>query len=195
MVFPHLRAKIWENILFPFSRFFLLDRRLIGIFVFVRIVRWVPLFFHLHAPFQMIHSLPYRISSSFKSFKHAKSICALLPSVPGAFTEMSEVNLSVPGCLLVCLIFSYYYCFICYSKRLLPIICVSIIDTCFVCLHLCVSRMDIIVMMSWWVSSCIEVILLFVNAYVILPSQSLVINCYKVSKLLQVSLKDILLLG
>jgi len=72
MSFPHLRAKIWENhatiscFLF-LLRFFLVHRH--DFFILLNNYHWL---FHLQAPFQMIRSFPYRISSSFHS------ICALV---------------------------------------------------------------------------------------------------------------------
>jgi len=101
IVFPRLRAKIWENhATISCSFAFSLSRP-----SFSSIIKWVPLTFHLHASFQMIYSFPYRISSS------RFVLWLFTATVPGAFTEMSEVHHpSVPGCL-VCLIFSNY-CFV-----------------------------------------------------------------------------------
>ena len=111
------------------------------------IIRWVPLTF----------SPPRFLSNdSFVSLQDfVESICALVvyATVLGAFTEMSEVNHpSFPGCL-VCLIFSNYCFVIRKNFYYLPItyyylLCVFIIDTCFVPPVLCFSKW-IIVMMSW----------------------------------------------
>jgi hypothetical protein len=128
IVFPHLRARIWENhatiscsLSLSLSRpsFFLLNNKVTDFFTF-----------------EMIRSFPYRISSS------RFVLWLFTATVPCAFTEMSEVNHpSVPGCL-VCLIIALLFekTFIAYYCLLLPItyyVSLSLIPAS--CLQFCSS--------------------------------------------------------
>ena len=136
IVFPHLRAKIWENLATISCSFaFSLSRPSFFLPLLNNKVGTTDFFTSTLPLFQMIRSFPYRISSS------RFVLWLFTATVLDAFTEMSEVNHpSFPGCL-VCLIFSNY-CFVIRKNfyYLLPItyyVSLSLIPAS--CLQFCVS--------------------------------------------------------
>ena len=93
-VFPHLRAKIWENHATISCSLVLLPLLNNNFFTSTLPLKWF-----------------VRFPTGFRRVDLCSGCLLLTATVPGAFTEMSEVNHpSVPGCL-VCLIFSNY-CFV-----------------------------------------------------------------------------------